>query len=897
MNDNILRNLRCAGYRPRSLLDIGAHVGQFTKNFLSVFPDCVPTLIEPNPHCQEDLARLPYERYAMAASEEAGLAELFLTQEWLQSTGTSLYRENTHFFRDSVLLRHEVRKAPLDSLFAGRAFDFVKIDTQGSELDILRGGRAVLRQADHILIEISLVDYNIGGARAEAVFGELAGMGFHCVDVTEFHRLAGVQNGNLLQLDALFSRRAQRPSWYFWQVGEDPDTAVKDYLHTLRETDPGFMVAGNGMGTHAGFASVLSCRIDEESHASVPPEFTVTMNDSRGWLAVLRHVAAHGRFSYAVCDSSIFDIPNPVAVLEMLPLIAQAGLIRPSTSPVRWRLQPDLNMKILNLVDGETSGDGVGGLTWHGALPFVVENPSNGDATDAFPVPLFHRIDNLMADGRILESIEMLRAIKATNADIDAVLARVRLLENPAIREFNIHMANGAFALAGRYADALTDLLPRNKAVRVAAMSCMRACERHADMERHAEVLLHLDPVSVAALLVPKPEAVGTGEAESRAAAVLAAAPGRHPLLRLRDLHDAAGAFLCHELDPAAAARVTDLLRAARDLVIDLPAGTEWAAWERHYRLMLEAADPACLLFEAPPGFAAPQAISVLVANSEYPGWPAIHAAVNTEGAEIVFFAAADAAYVDLYGRWYIRSVLRHCDVPCVVVLHVIGGRGKLLDVADRLGIHDRRLILIGDDFAADRVTTRCHDAPPHGTSAKPLAHLQSARFLLLGTLLATVQRPVLVSDIDLILQCGVADMLARVAGADIVLNENTLNEHAGSRITANLLLVRPTDNAAHFLRFLRAFLEQALAGADVSRWIDQIALLMARHFLRRNATQACFGYFDTARDINNVIYKTYTENPFRFLSLYHGFDLTNLSDVLHAGLENSNRTPPLVDA
>ncbi len=172
-----------------------------------MFSSCIPTLIEPNPFCLADLARLGFEQHGVAASNEAGVAEMFLSREWLQSTGTSLYRENTAFFRDEVVVKQQVQKVRLDDLFPGRRFDYVKIDTQGSEVDVILGGPKLLAQADYILIEVSLVEYNIGGARAEAVFAELDALGFHCAEAVEFHRLAGVQNGNLLQIDFLFERR------------------------------------------------------------------------------------------------------------------------------------------------------------------------------------------------------------------------------------------------------------------------------------------------------------------------------------------------------------------------------------------------------------------------------------------------------------------------------------------------------------------------------------------------------------------------------------------------------------------------------------------------------------------------------------------------------------------
>jgi hypothetical protein len=126
-------------------------------------------------------------------------------------------------------------------------------------------------------------------------------------------------------------------------------------------------------------------------------------------------------------------------------------------------------------------------------------------------------------------------------------------------------------------------------------------------------------------------------------------------------------------------------------------------------------------------------------------------------------------------------------------------------------------------------------------------------------------------------LQRGVKDLLQRCAGDDVVFNENTGNTNAGSRLTANLLLVNPTDNADQFLRFLRGYLERALGGAEVSRWIDQFGLLMARHHFTRHAANARIGYFDTASDINNVMYRSYQNHPFRFLSLYHGFDTSTL--------------------
>jgi hypothetical protein len=90
------------------------------------------------------------------------------------------------------------------------------------------------------------------------------------------------------------------------------------------------------------------------------------------------------------------------------------------------------------------------------------------------------------------------------------------------------------------------------------------------------------------------------------------------------------------------------------------------------------------------------------------------------------------------------------------------------------------RLIFSGDSFDAQSVATACYDTPPKGRIAKPVAHLQSIRFLRLGRLLQNMKLPVFVSDIDLLLQRGVEDLLARCKDADVVFNENTIGMNAG---------------------------------------------------------------------------------------------------------------------
>ena len=490
-------------------------------------------------------------------------------------------------------------------------------------------------------------------------------------------------------------------------------------------------------------------------------------------------------------------------------------------------------------------------------------------------------VATLSAQGRTLEALTELQAARDLQSDAEVLLADIRDISGPAIAKYNAHLEAGEFAQAEPYAAALAALAPMSGAMLGAALACNQALGRAGAVERYARALLQVEPGNVVARVVlSAAEAEGEPDQDAgiaaRMAAALSPAADQHPLLRLRDLHDVASLILCRPLTPASEAQVETILAAARALKVETEPGSEWEAWEKHYRLLLDAIDLAAIRAPTPPAAPEPE-LTFVSAEGAVLEPDGLRAAADRLNAEVVFFAAADEAYVDLYARWYALSVLKYCDLPCLIVIHVIGGADRLGEIAARVGVTDPRLVFAGDRFDADAVTTRVYDAPPKGLITKPVAHFQSVRFLRLGALLEALKRPVFVSDIDLLLQRGVADLLARAAADDVMFNENETSWNAGSRLTANLMLVNPTANAALLLRFLRSYLEAALAGAEVTRWIDQVSLILGWQHLARHGDAPRIGYFDTSSDINNVMYPSYQAHPFRFLSLFHGFDTSSL--------------------
>ena len=75
--------------------------------------------------------------------------------------------------------------------------DFLKIDTQGSEIDILKGGNEILKNCKVILLECPIISYNIGAPSLSDYIKYLDSINYLPFDVTEIHHLDKV----LVQVD------------------------------------------------------------------------------------------------------------------------------------------------------------------------------------------------------------------------------------------------------------------------------------------------------------------------------------------------------------------------------------------------------------------------------------------------------------------------------------------------------------------------------------------------------------------------------------------------------------------------------------------------------------------------------------------------------------------------
>lgn len=115
--------------------------------------------------------------------------------------GDSYYREFTPLYDDIKPVKRQT--VTLDKYRKEHNMplpDLIKIDTQGSELDILAGGTECVANAKVIILECPLMEYNIGSPSFDDYINQMSHYGFVPRWLVEMHWL----NKVMVQLDIAF---------------------------------------------------------------------------------------------------------------------------------------------------------------------------------------------------------------------------------------------------------------------------------------------------------------------------------------------------------------------------------------------------------------------------------------------------------------------------------------------------------------------------------------------------------------------------------------------------------------------------------------------------------------------------------------------------------------------
>jgi FkbM family methyltransferase len=204
MRHSVYDYLKSLGFNPKTVIDCGSAQGEWSGVIKSFYPDTKLLAIDASnwfdgPYPHTDL----FEQVLL--SDKNGNEVLFYKKDKGNCTGDSIFKENTFNYRTENIVIETKKTITLYEICKKHnieKIDLLKLDTQGSEILILKGLGDLLYDVDFLEIECSVVNWNEGGCMFYDVVDFLKER-FDVFEITELHR----HNGGLIQIDFLFQNK------------------------------------------------------------------------------------------------------------------------------------------------------------------------------------------------------------------------------------------------------------------------------------------------------------------------------------------------------------------------------------------------------------------------------------------------------------------------------------------------------------------------------------------------------------------------------------------------------------------------------------------------------------------------------------------------------------------
>jgi len=205
-----LLGLRDRGFQPKTVLDIGAAYGDWTKECLKVYPNSKFLLLEPLAEYNNALNKMVYQhsnvRFINAvAGAVSGQVEMHVQKDLV---GSSLLDDKDKSYSGSM---RSISMVSIDDLLNKGELEppeLVKIDVQGFELEVLKGGGSLFNSAEVFILEVSLYEFCHGMPIAQDIIAYMAKKGFVLYDIATIIRRP--LDDALAQMDVVFVRETSR---------------------------------------------------------------------------------------------------------------------------------------------------------------------------------------------------------------------------------------------------------------------------------------------------------------------------------------------------------------------------------------------------------------------------------------------------------------------------------------------------------------------------------------------------------------------------------------------------------------------------------------------------------------------------------------------------------------
>lgn len=201
--------------RPNSVIDIGGNNGQFAQEVFRAFPGVPVYSFEPIPECYDRLVRLrdrqpTLQPFKLALSDREGETDFWLSRFRDSSSIQEMLPGHLEAWpHTEIETKITVRVSRLDAVAAGLDLKppvLAKLDVQGHELSVIRGGRETLSRCQRVVIECNFAALYKGQPSFDEIHEEMRSM---CLLFDGFiGHLRHPRTHELLSADAVFYKPA-----------------------------------------------------------------------------------------------------------------------------------------------------------------------------------------------------------------------------------------------------------------------------------------------------------------------------------------------------------------------------------------------------------------------------------------------------------------------------------------------------------------------------------------------------------------------------------------------------------------------------------------------------------------------------------------------------------------
>jgi FkbM family methyltransferase len=174
-------------------VDVGCYKGEWSKRLKKIYPTVNLYLIDASDIYAKELNELGTFISAYVGQNEE---ERNFYHNDQSETGNSLYLENSNIKFNSK----KIKTKKLMDIIPFQNYDYIKMDVQGAELEIIEGSLPLFTKTKWVQLECPVHPNNKGAPNFAQIINYMANSGFETFDIENIF-----YNGKLMCIDFLFN--------------------------------------------------------------------------------------------------------------------------------------------------------------------------------------------------------------------------------------------------------------------------------------------------------------------------------------------------------------------------------------------------------------------------------------------------------------------------------------------------------------------------------------------------------------------------------------------------------------------------------------------------------------------------------------------------------------------